>query len=58
MVKFDAGGVNVVSGELAEKSLATKLRRAKLKSQGESIQDYVVTDKQPWLAGLDHTSSD
>lgn len=52
MVKMYAGGVNVVSGEHSEEDDTTTQRRSALKTQGRSIQDYVVVPEQPWIDGI------
>lgn len=52
MVKIYAGGINVISGESYEESLATRLRRSTLQANGKGIQDYVVLPDQPWLDGV------
>ncbi|PGG98055.1 hypothetical protein GX51_07029 [Blastomyces parvus] len=51
-VKIYAGGVNVISGETSTENMATKLRRQKLHSENQSLQDYIVTPKQLWLDGI------
>lgn len=51
-VKIYVGGVNVVSGEPAVETAATKLRRQTSILQHKSLQDYVVLPKQPWLDGI------
>ena len=51
-IKIYLGGVNAVSGEPMIENAATQLRRQKLKADGKSIQDYVVTPKQKWLDGI------
>ena len=51
-IKVYLGGVNAVSGEPMIENAATQLRRQKLKADGKSIQDYVVTPKQKWLDGI------
>jgi hypothetical protein len=51
-IKIYVGSINAVSGEPAVENMATKLRRQKLKSQGELLQDYVVTPQQLWLDGI------
>ncbi|PGH10221.1 hypothetical protein AJ79_05476 [Helicocarpus griseus UAMH5409] len=51
-VKIYVGGVNVVSGEPAMENVETKLRRQKLHSEEESLQDYIVTPWQAWIDGL------
>ena len=55
-IKIYLGGVNAVSGEPMIENAATQLRRQKLKADGESIQDYVVTPKQKWLDGIASTA--
>lgn len=52
MVKMYAGGVNVVSGEYGQEDDAVRARRAALKKEGKSIQDYVVVPRQPWIDGI------
>ena len=51
-IKIYLGGVNAVSGEPMIENVATQLRRQKLKAEGKSIQDYVVTPNQIWLDGI------
>ena len=55
-IKIYLGGVNAVSGEPMIENAATQLRRQKLKADGKSIQDYVVTPKQKWLDGIASTA--
>jgi hypothetical protein len=51
-IKIYIGSINAVSGEPAAENMATKFRRQKLQSQGELLQDYVVTPTQLWLDGV------
>jgi hypothetical protein len=51
-IKIYVGGINVVSGEPSEPTLATSLRRRGLIQQGKSVQDYVVAPYQQWLDGI------
>ena len=51
-IKIYVGGVNAVSGEPAVEATATRLRRQKRKSDGGSLQDYVVTPQQLWVDGI------
>lgn len=51
-IKIHVGGVNAISGEPASENAATMLRRLKLHSKRESVQDYVVTPDQLWLDGI------
>ncbi|KAI9775346.1 MAG: hypothetical protein M1839_001262 [Geoglossum umbratile] len=51
-VKIYAGDMNVVSGEPMHEPLATQRRRSSPKDKNQSLQDYVVTPKQPWLDGF------
>lgn len=51
-VKVFVGGVNVVSGATYDESEGMKIRRSKLYSEGESVQDYIVTPQQLWLDGI------
>ena len=44
--------MNTVSGEPADETMATKLRRQKRKGDGASLQDYVVTPQQRWIDGI------
>lgn len=55
-IKIYLGGVNAVSGEPMIENAATQLRRQKLKADGKSIQDYVVTPNQKWLDGIASTA--
>lgn len=55
-IKIYVGGVNAVSGEPLIENAATMFRRQKLKAEGKSIQDYVVTPKQLWLDGIAMTA--
>ncbi|KAI1755715.1 hypothetical protein F4782DRAFT_486668 [Xylaria castorea] len=52
MIKVYAGGVNAVSGEHSSETIETKMRRLDLLSKNESIQDYVVVPRQPWIDGF------
>ncbi|KAI0551392.1 hypothetical protein F4679DRAFT_137452 [Xylaria curta] len=52
MIKIYAGGVNAVSGEHNMETVETKMRRLDLVSKKESIQDYVVVPRQPWIDGF------
>ncbi|KAI0418945.1 hypothetical protein F5X98DRAFT_385519 [Xylaria grammica] len=52
MIKIYAGGVNVVSGEPSSETIVTQMRRHALVDANKSIQDYVVTPKQPWIDGF------
>lgn len=51
-IKVFVGGVNIVSGEPAIETAATRLRRRTLLSQNKSIQDYLVVPDQPWIDGI------
>lgn len=51
-IKIFIGGVNIVSGEPAIETAATKLRRQTLLSQNKPIQDYLVVPDQPWIDGI------
>lgn len=51
-VKIYIGGVNVISGEPSTENMATKLRRQKLNSESQSLQDYIVTPTQLWVDGI------
>ncbi|PGH00853.1 hypothetical protein AJ80_09105 [Polytolypa hystricis UAMH7299] len=51
-IKLYVGGVNAVSGEPVVENMATKLRRQKRKTDGDSVQDYIVTPKQLWIDGI------
>lgn len=51
-IKAFVGGVNIVSGEPAIETAATRLRRRTLLSQNKSIQDYLVVPDQPWIDGI------
>lgn len=55
-IKIYVGGVNAVSGEPLIENAATIFRRQKLKAEGKSIQDYVVTPQQLWLDGIAMTA--
>lgn len=48
-IKIFVGGVNIISGEPAIETAATRLRRHTLLSQNKSIQDYLVVPDQPWI---------
>ncbi|KAI1269841.1 hypothetical protein F5Y18DRAFT_437664 [Xylariaceae sp. FL1019] len=52
MIKIYAGSVNVVSGENAQESTATRDRRRENQKHHKSIQDYIVTPDQLWLDGF------
>lgn len=52
LIKIYAGGINVVSGEPYDETLATQLRRSTLSEEGKDMQDYVVVPDQPWLDGV------
>ena len=51
-IKVYLGGVNAISGEPKTENPASTLRRLQRKSEGRSVQDYVVTPKQLWLDGI------
>lgn len=52
LVKIYVGGVNAISGEHAREEEDAQPRRAALRQDGHSIQDYVVLPDQPWLDGV------
>lgn len=52
LVKIYAGGINVISGESDTEDPSTKLRQSAKLSQHENVQDYIVSDAQPWLDGF------
>lgn len=48
-IKIFVGGINIVTGEPAIETAASKLRQRTLLSQNKSIQDYLVVPDQPWI---------
>jgi ubiquitin len=59
LIKIYAGGVNVISGECAEETVATKLRRRDATSDTGNrlgnlakLQDYIIVPEQDWLDGI------
>ncbi len=55
-IKVYVGSINVVSGEPALETFATKLHRQFACSQDKSVHDYVVVPRQLWLDGIASSS--